>query len=117
MAVFAQLRALLAAENEGEPLSVAELKTVGATLKELTKAFADLHLIPHGAMRTAPLRFGDSVPPQHLHLHSHGGKKSNPQGIDALPAAPGEEVIEVESRRVESEGDLEDEQAALLAAL
>lgn len=71
--------------REHRPFTLQQLKIATQTLKDLTKSFADLHLIPHGALSTSPLKFGDSVPPQHLHLHSHGGKKGAPTAIDTIP--------------------------------
>jgi len=117
LSLFNRLEALLTAGgvtvidplNDGaqifEPLTLPELKTASSMLKELTKAFSDLHLLPHGSMRAAPVKFSDSIPPQHLHLHSHGGTANNPTGLDALPAPA---VVEA------SASDLHQEQDELL---
>jgi len=120
LSLFERLEALLAAggvyvvetslddtpdSKTFEPLTLPELKTASSMLKELTKAFSDFHLLPHGSMRAAPVKFSDSIPPQHLHLHSHGGTANNPTGLDALPASAAVEV---------SASDLHQEQDELL---
>jgi transposase-like protein len=75
----------------GEDLSPVELKVLGATLKEQVKLFTDLHLLPFGSTKLAALKFSDTIPPQHLHLHSHGGR-NQPKALNVIDA----DVIEAE---------------------
>lgn len=69
--------------GEVETLSISEFKMVTAMLRDLTKSYADLHMLPHGILKTAPFKFSDAVPPQHLHLHSHG-RRNQPKAIDVI---------------------------------
>jgi len=68
--------------GDKERLSLSELATATRLLKDALKTFADLNLLPFGAQKAAPLKFSDAVPPQHLHLHSHGQRRQ-PKAIDA----------------------------------
>lgn len=97
--------------GETVELTLSQLKLAVSTLKDLTKAYADLHLLPHGAIKSAPLRFSDSVPPQHLHLHSHG-QRAQPKALDVVMDAEYSEAVEPAAK-----GSLSDEQAEMVKDL
>lgn len=96
--------------GEAVELTLGQLKLAVSMLKDLTKAYADLHLLPHGAIKSAPLRFSDSVPPQHLHLHSHG-QRSQPKALEVIDVECSEDV------EPSAKDSLSDEQAGMVKDL
>jgi len=96
--------------GEAVELTLSQLKLAVSMLKDLTKAYADLHLLPHGAIKSAPLRFSDSVPPQHLHLHSHG-QRAQPKALDVVDVECSEEV------EPSAKGSLSEGQASMVKDL
>lgn len=93
-----------------ETLTPGECKVVAATLSDISDTLTKLNLLPYGHTKLAALKFSDSIPPQHLHLHSHGSRRQ-PKALDVV------DVDVVEMTTAPASEELSSAQATMVSEL